>query len=397
MARGLHLGVRRSGGMAAMKTTIRPPTLAPGEVAEARIAPHGGLGTATLAPAGDGIAYASRLLHRALSDLGGGDPMLIELGATGAEPVTLRTRMQFLARLARLQSLHRVNWMLFTHVGIARAQLRVPKAWRRPYAVMLHGIESWDHALEPERLAAMREARLRIAISAHTARRVAAAHPSLPPIDTCLLALLPDEEHPDRVPGDVRVDFGPHAVVIVGRMSSAERYKGHDQLILAWPRVLAEVPDATLVMVGRGDDVQRLHEKAAAIGVSRSVHFTGFLPDAAVRAVLRHAAVFAMPSRGEGFGLVYLQAMRAGVPCLGSRDDAAGDVIIDGETGLLVPHQDPEAIAGAVARLLTDDGMRRRFGEAGKRRFESVFTYPRFRARLAGLLSRGFPAAKTDR
>jgi len=195
------------------------------------------------------------------------------------------------------------------------------------------------------------------------------------------------------VPGDTRVDFGPHAVVIVGRMSHSERYKGHDQLILAWPRVLAEVPDATLVMVGRGDDVERLHAKAAAVGVARSVHFTGFLPDAALRAVLRHAAVFAMPSRGEGFGLVYLQAMRCGVPCLGSRDDAAADVIVDGETGLLVPQQDPEAIAGALARLLTDEAMRRRLGEAARRRFESTFTYPRFRARLASVLARAFPAA----
>jgi NAD(P)-dependent dehydrogenase (short-subunit alcohol dehydrogenase family) len=132
----------------------------------------------------DGIAYAARLLHRAMSDLGGEEPALIELGATGAEPVTLRTRMQFLARLARLQSLRRVNWLLFTHVGIARAQLRVPKQWRRPYAVMLHGIEAWDPALDRERLAAMHAARVRIAISPHTARRVAATHPQLPPVES---------------------------------------------------------------------------------------------------------------------------------------------------------------------------------------------------------------------
>jgi len=104
-----------------------------------------------------------------------------------------------------------------------------------------------------------------------------------------------------------------------------------------------------------------------------------------------------MPSRGEGFGLVYLQAMRAGLPCLGSRDDAAADVIVDGDTGLLVPHQDPEAIAGAVARLLTDESMRRRMGEAGHRRFETVFSYPRFRARLASVLARAFPAATPER
>jgi phosphatidylinositol alpha-1,6-mannosyltransferase len=380
-----------------MKTTIRPPTLAPADVAETRIAPGAGLGTATLAPSGDGIAYAARLLHRALSDLGGQEPTLVELGTTDTEPVSLKTRVQFLARLTRLQTMRRINWLLFTHIGIARAQLRVPKQWRRPYAVMLHGIEAWNATLDRDRLDVMRQARVRLAISPHTARRVAAAHPNLPPIETCLLGLMPDDEHPDRVPGDVRVDYGPHAVVIVGRMSSAERYKGHDQLLLAWPRVLAEVPDANLVIVGRGDDVERLHMKAAALGIGRNVYFPGFLPDAAVRSVMRHAALFAMPSRGEGFGLVYLQAMRAGIPCLGSRDDAAADVIVDGETGLLVPKQDPDAIAGAVARLLTDETMRRRMGDAGRRRFESTFTYPRFRARLATTLVRAFPAALADR
>ena len=380
-----------------IRTTALPPAISVPEITEARIAPRGALATATLAPAGDGIAYAARLIHRAMSDLGGGDPALVELGAIGSDSITLRTRVQFFARLARLQSLRRVNWVLFTHVGIARAQLRVPRHFRRPYGVLLHGIEAWSATLDAERRDALRQARVRIAISPHTARRVAAAHPDLPALETCLLALLPDEEQPDRVPADVRVDYGPHAVVIVGRMSSTERYKGHDQLLLAWPRVLAEIPNASLVMVGRGDDVERLRAKAAALGLGRSVHFTGFLPDAAVRAVLRNSAVFAMPSRGEGFGLVYLQAMRAGIPCLGSRDDAAADVIVDGETGLLVPRQDPDAISGAVVRLLTDETMRRRLGVAGRRRFDSLFTYPRFRARLAGILARAFPAATGDR
>ena len=104
-----------------------------------------------------------------------------------------------------------------------------------------------------------------------------------------------------------------------------------------------------------------------------------------------------MPIRGGGFGLVDLQSMRSVLLFLGSRDDAASDVIVDGDTGILVPRQDTDAIAGALARLLTDESMRRRMGEAGRRRFEGVFTYPRFRARLAGVLARAFPAPAQDR
>lgn len=379
------------------KAGLLTPLAVPTDVGEARIAPRGVLATATLSRSGDGIAYEARLVHRAMSDLAGKEARVIELGVGGAQPVALRARVRFFTTLLRVQSLHRADWVVFTHVGIARAQLRVPRQFRRPYAVFINGIEAWSATLDPARRAALKNARVRIAISPHTARRVATAHPDLPPIDTCLLSLLPDEEAPDRVPADVRVDYGPHAVVIVGRMASTERYKGHDQLLLAWPRVVAEVPDATLVMVGRGDDVDRLRTKAAALGLGRSVHFPGFLSDAAVRGVMRHAAAFAMPSRGEGFGLVYLQAMRLGLPCLGSRDDAAGDVIVDGETGLLVPQQDSDAIAGAIARLLTDEPMRRRMGEAGQRRFENTFSYSRFRARLFGILARAFPAPTRER
>ena len=175
-----------------IRTTALPPAISVPEITEARIAPRGALATATLAPAGDGIAYAARLIHRAMSDLGGGDPALVELGAIGSDSITLRTRVQFFARLARLQSLRRVNWVLFTHVGIARAQLRVPRHFRRPYGVLLHGIEAWSATLDAERRDALRQARVRIAISPHTARRVAAANTDLPALETCLLALLPD-------------------------------------------------------------------------------------------------------------------------------------------------------------------------------------------------------------
>jgi phosphatidylinositol alpha-1,6-mannosyltransferase len=221
-----------------------------------------------------------------------------------------------------------------------------------------------------------------------------ATHPDVPPVESCLLGLLPEIERPTRVPADVRVDYGPNTIVILGRMSASERYKGHDQLILALPRVLADVPDATLVCVGRGDDVERLRTKAAALGVGRQVHFPGFVPETALAPLLHHTALFAMPSRGEGFGLVYLEAMRAAVPCLGSRDDAAADVIVDGETGFLVPHQDPDAIAGAVVRVLVDEQLRRRFGSAGRRRYEAVFAYPRFRARFGALLADAFPSSR---
>jgi len=96
--------------------------------------------------------------------------------------------------------------------------------------------------------------------------------------------------------------------------------------------------------------------------------------------------VFAMPSRGEGFGIAYLEAMAHGLPCIGSVHDAAGEVIEDGVTGYLVDQSDTRALADRVSRLLGDDAGRREMGEAGRRRLRERFTADRFARRLGDLV-----------
>ena len=166
-------------------------------------------------------------------------------------------------------------------------------------------------------------------------------------------------------------------------MSAAERYKGHDALLDAWPSVVARQPDARLVVVGGGDDLPRLREKAVSLGVASRVIFTGFVDDPELAAIYERAAAFAMPSRGEGFGLAYLEAMEHGLPCIGSIHDAAGEVIDDGVTGFLVDQADSSALADRLTHLLTDGERRRTMGEAGRQRVRTRFTTERFSKSLA--------------
>ena len=95
-----------------------------------------------------------------------------------------------------------------------------------------------------------------------------------------------------------------------------------------------------------------------------------------------------MPSRGEGFGLVYLEAMRAARPCIAARNGAATEIVVDGETGLLVDPLDPGEIAAAIGRLLGFPELARRLGQAGRRRYEQSFTLRNYRERLWPLLDR---------
>ncbi|MFL5560586.1 MAG: glycosyltransferase family 4 protein [Gemmatimonadaceae bacterium] len=341
-------------------------------------------------PAGDGVGYAGLLLARALAEIAGAPPRVIGLEPRIAGRVSRREQLTFLARLTLAQWTAPPLPVVFNHMGIARAQLHVPAAMRRPYAVFLHGVEIWDPELAADRKDAIRRARVRMSNSFYTARRVARVHPDLGPISACPLALLPDGPAPNAadVAEAMRLLGGgdrPRAI-IVGRMSSTERYKGHDELIECWPRLRAAVPNAQLLVVGRGDDVPRLGAKAAAAGVAGDIVFTGFVANGVLRALLERCNVFAMPSRGEGFGLAYLEAMRRGLPCIGSDADAAPDVIADGTTGCIVKDGDREALAVAIGGLLANPQRATAMGEAGRRREREVFSFAAFRGHVAAAL-----------
>jgi phosphatidylinositol alpha-1,6-mannosyltransferase len=175
-------------------------------------------------------------------------------------------------------------------------------------------------------------------------------------------------------------------VLMVGRLDAAEAYKGHAEMIAAWPAILARVPAARLVIVGDGDDLPRVRRLARSAGVSRAVDFPGFVSRDALLDLYRRASVFALPSRGEGFGLVYLEAMAHRLPCLGSRDDAASDVIVDGATGFLVAPEDRALVAHRLAMLLQNPALRDEMGRAGERRLRERFTYAGFSTRLLGFV-----------
>jgi phosphatidyl-myo-inositol dimannoside synthase len=344
------------------------------------------LAAITLDSKGGGVATVSRLLWQVFTDRWGHRCRLFTLvEGSGAESDALESstaaRLGFGTVLAREQMFGQCPWVFYSHLAVARVQQFLPAPVRRPYAVFLHGIEAWRN-LPPGLRRVMDGAALRVTNSRFTAKRVAEAHPGVGPIAVCPLALPPDRAARPEAADEALAGIGSQAVVLVARMIGAERYKGHDELIEAWPGVIARVPGAQLVLVGSGDDVERLRTKAAALGVAHAVLFTGFVSAPRLRALYERAALFAMPSRGEGFGLVYLEAMSYGLPCIGSIHDAAGEIIDEGVTGFLVDQADTATLAGRIEYLLSNAAARREMGEAGRRRLESEFSYPLFSRRL---------------
>jgi len=335
-----------------------------------------------------GIGQVSSLLWRAVSETWPAESTVVELVRHRRIEPSMSDKLEFGRSLGARQLAGRVRWLLFSHLGLARVQRYLPSGSRPPYGVFLHGIEAWRR-LTPAELDALARAQVRIANSAFTARRVRDVNPEVGPIDVCPLALAaePSEPRMRAVRGEGKT------VLIVGRMSVGERYKGHEQLIEAWPEVLRHEPDARLVVVGEGDDRPRLEQVARASRATASIEFAGFLARGELENRYRNADVFVMPSRNEGFGLVYLEAMAHRLPCIGSIHDASGEVIRDGHTGLLVDSDRPDAIASAVVSLLGDPERRRRMGEAGYLRWQQHFTYECFRSRVVALVSHALEPA----
>lgn len=164
--------------------------------------------------------------------------------------------------------------------------------------------------------------------------------------------------------------------------------KGHAELIECWPSVIARVPNARLLVVGGGKGRADLEAAAAQSPASGQIEFTGFVPEAEIGRIWNRAHLLVMPSRQEGFGMVYIEAMRRGLPVIASRHDAGQEVNVDGETGFNVDLDRPGELADRIARLLGNDALCAAMGAAGRRRWRTHFRYSAFRSRLSQHLAR---------
>jgi phosphatidylinositol alpha-1,6-mannosyltransferase len=176
------------------------------------------------------------------------------------------------------------------------------------------------------------------------------------------------------------------AAIILGRMYRSEGYKGHRELIEAWPAVLRAMSEAELWIVGGGDAADDLKGLAVKLGVERQVRFFGAVEEGEKQSLLRSARCLVLPSRGEGFGLAYLEAMRFGRPCLTSTKDAGQEVVNPPDAGLAVDPSDGPGLAESVLRLLSPGPEWQNWSARARSRYESAYTAAHFQERLLQVL-----------
>jgi phosphatidylinositol alpha-1,6-mannosyltransferase len=181
-------------------------------------------------------------------------------------------------------------------------------------------------------------------------------------------------------------------------MAATEQYKGHDIMLRALPSVLSRVPSLVYVVVGDGDDRSRIEALADGLGLRPHVIFTGRVSDAELAALYQRSDVFALSARtvltdrevkGEGFGIVFLEAMAFGKPVIGPSEGAPAEIIHHGVHGLLANPEDPAAVAEALVDLLTNPDKAREMGQAASVWVREQYSYRAFREKLKGILNDG--------
>lgn len=267
-----------------------------------------------------------------------------------------------------------------------------------PYYLVAHGIEVWRPYTWLEKRS-LRGARRVLCVSEYTRRQMLRFDSGLDPARLVVLPNTFDPRFAGQGPANPalssqlsahsspianaqssRRDDGPR-ILVVSRLVASDPYKGVDTMIEAMPVILREYPKAQLRIVGGGDDLPRLQEIAETLKLGNAVTFTGILSDEELRREYQACDLFALPSRKEGFGLVYLEAMAYGKPCLAARAGGAPEVVND-DVGAVVEYGNTDQIALAVADLLRHP----REAAAMRARVEA-FSFLRFQQRLAVALT----------
>lgn len=274
-----------------------------------------------------------------------------------------------------------VGHVNFSPLGYGLAQLSGAK-----WGTFIYGIDVWQPLPWHRRLAAQQSDQL-IAISKFTAQQ-AAQHNDLNKngeIQILHNCLAPSFETELTATATSTSDL---ALLTVARTTLAEQYKGHDYVIQAMPILQKRFPQLIYHIVGDGDWQPALKDLANELGVGDKVLFHGRVSDEALLQHYLDATLFVMPSRCEGFGFVFIEAMAHGIPAIGGDLDATPEVIIDGQTGYVVDPTSIDDIVAAISYLLENPNVREQMGRNAQQHVQDSFSFDCFQQTLNGLLGK---------
>jgi len=319
----------------------------------------------------------------------------LRLHTSGGLPGRLRTPA-FAARIASRALIDRPRLVIAGHLNFAVVSDWLGRTAGIPFWILTHGIEAWG-VEKPSLRRALARAACVVSVSRYTGQRLIEEQE----LDPARVAILPCTFDPTVFQPRQRslpllnrlgLESDQPVLLTVARLAGRERHKGYDVVLEAMPEIRGEVPGVHYLLVGEGDDRPRIERRIRDLGLERDVTLTGFVSDHELPDYYNLCSLFAMPSKREGFGIVYLEAMACGKPAIAGNRDGARDALMDGELGILVDPDDVAAFGDVVVEVLSGRHPNRAIYDPVelRRRVVERFGPASFRARLEEILaSRG--------
>ncbi|WP_017314707.1 glycosyltransferase [Mastigocladopsis repens] len=273
----------------------------------------------------------------------------------GAWHLKIRTLI-FAAQIISNGLQQRPNLIIATHLNFTVAAYWLKRLVGIPYWTVAHGIEAWNMK-NPTIKTALHHADLILAVSSYTRDRLLKEQN----LNPNKVALLPNTFDASRFKGAPKPFYlleryglksEQPVILTVARLAKGEQYKGYDKILQALPQIREIIPNVHYILVGTGNDKSRIKQMIAQLRLQNCVTLAGFVPDEQLCDYYNLCDVFAMPSKKEGFGIVYLEALACGKPVLAGNKDGAIDALCHGELGALVNPDNVEEIAKTLIKIL---------------------------------------------
>lgn len=262
----------------------------------------------------------------------------------------------FALSLIRGALMNRPYLILCAHVNFAPVAFWIHRFTGLPYWIIVYGTDAWM-LQDKWKIKALQATEKIVSISGYTRDRLAKEQ-NLPLDKIFLLPVTFDASRfkiaskPDYLLTRYGLKPDQPVIMTVTRLAGKDRYKGYDKIILALSKIRYQILNVHYVLIGKGDDQPRIEQLVKSLNLQNFVTLAGFIPDEELSDHYNLCNVFAMPSKGEGFGIVYLEALACGKPTLGGNQDGAIDALCQGELGALVDPDDVGAIAQTLIQIL---------------------------------------------
>jgi phosphatidyl-myo-inositol dimannoside synthase len=272
------------------------------------------------------------------------------------ETAAARGKTEYLYHTARLlKGPSDFSGVICGHLRLLLPAVVAARRYGVPLILIVHGIEAW----RPPRIPGIRRCLDAVAAFVSVSRLTKQRFLEWAPlreeqgyiipncIDSAKFAPGPKPDYLLR-----RYGLSGRVIMTLARLNSSERYKGIDEIVQLMPSLVQEIPDLVYLIAGDGDDRPRLQTKVNKLRMGQHVVFAGYIQEEEKADHFRVADAFVMPGRGEGFGIVYLEAMACGIPVVASTADASREAVLDGQLGLLANPDSPEEILSAIKEAL---------------------------------------------